>query len=184
MLESQIQRRRENGEYLETLDRAIRDLDRKRDPNLVNIAGNNYLFALLREGKVKEVATARHLLPYPENPAHRAIRNAVEGCIEIALCNLSRAEELLVEAVEELTALQRPADARIAFMYLALVRLESGDLAGASDYLKLAGQIGRRHGFAEAEEVLLLAERLSRIADGSGRIRKIAFDAGGCLGPS
>jgi hypothetical protein len=183
VLKAMIQRLQPNVDYLTTFRQGVAQLDTRRNDHAIEIAYNNLLYYLVKEGHVEEALRHSVELPQPRQARYRANRLCVEGCIHLALGNLAVAEKLLEESAELFMELGKPDDTIVAILYLASVRAMQDDRRGAQENLVAAGSIGHSWGHSVTLSIQRLVRLAATTADLPLKILKIAFDAGGCLGP-
>jgi AraC-like DNA-binding protein len=176
-------RRLQAKDYLNTLAEATHTMDDRRDPSILEAAETNLLFYTVKEGEFDLARLRRRSLPLPTDPAHRAFRIGVEGCIDLALGNVNNGKDLLFEARDRFIDLKRYRDAEIAALYLAEAYCTEGDMENACRLLRIASSYARSSGYPEAAAIEELVEKAGKIDRPVFRIRKIAYQAGGCLGP-
>jgi hypothetical protein len=176
-------RRLQAKDYLNTLAEATHTMDDRRDPSILEAAETNLLFYTVKEGEFDLARLRRRSLPLPTDPAHRAFRIGVEGCIDLALGNVNNGKDLLFEARDRFIDLKRYRDAEIAALYLAEAYCTEGDMENACRLLRIASGYARSCGYPEAAAIEELVEKAGKIDRPVSRIRKIAYQAGGCLGP-
>jgi len=133
------------------------------------------------EGKLEETQLQRQVLSWPTLPAQQARRAQMEGCIDL-WCQKDAAG-MLTRSIEEFTDLGRPGDAEVGLIYRATFYCDQGDAGKMRSDLEAAACLAEAGGFAEAVALRKLLREMDEVSDLSERILRIAFEAGGCLGP-
>lgn len=183
MGKAMIQRLRKKDGYIRTLQRAVVNLDSQREAEMIEVAQNNYLYYLIREGDIDGAVRAQATMSPATVPLFKAIRLVTEGCLNLALGNLDLAEKEITRAVRDLGELERAAEIPYGFLYLAVIRIEREDVSGARLLLETASVIAHRLGLSEAVDIQSLVEHLESAEYCIKRAQSIAFQIGGCLGP-
>jgi hypothetical protein len=169
--------------YTDVLHGAIPDLDERRDAAVVEVAWNNSLRYLVEQGKIEEARRRRKTLPWPTIPNFRASRAELEGCIDLAEWRLGEAKSWFSNSIQWFTDLERVGDAEIGLLYSASVYATERNLDEVRTNLEAAERIATGCGYFEAATIRKLLRCLEEVDDLADQIVKIAFEAGGCLGP-
>jgi hypothetical protein len=183
IVKAAIQRLRSNDSYVTTLVQGQGEIDRWRNPAVLQTVEKNLFYYLVLEGYFTEARRQQGFLPRPTIEALLASRLCVDGCLDLAVGHIDSAELLFHDCADRFTGLQRLSDTELPLLYIAVCRDYKGDLEGRQRHLIAAAQIARTYGFAEAPAIEQLIRDLADESHLAERILAVAVEAGGCLGP-